>query len=416
MKRTLIICAALLLMTGDAFAQKANVKKLKSKIEYASTPMALDFNNVEPEKVQELKDLIEPALTNPESENDVDLWKYASRMKLYDMNEMMKQRVANNNEFVDATAFFDNQKDIVTYYEKYYELLNTPNEKGKLPLKGEELQKEISLAQQLATNPRNNLYIAATNEYEKDPKKAVEYLDTYYASFDHPLFNGLATDDDKARMQDGYYVYAKALQNSGADAAKVKEILTKAMDSPSFGKNACFDLMEVEKAAGNMDAWKSICEQGIDKYPDEGIFGRLLMQQYIADKQDDKVMALADKLIEKNKTAGVTDEWPYYFKAVTLFNGEKYKEAYDAFLAVGEVNPEFLEAYTNAGTTAWKLAQINATNKTVSKQWYEKAIQNFKKAEAMAPDQPDKWGYSLYACYNNSGQLDKAAQYKKYNK
>jgi len=50
MKRTLIICAALLLMTGDAFAQKANVKKLKSKIEYASTPMALDFNNVEPER------------------------------------------------------------------------------------------------------------------------------------------------------------------------------------------------------------------------------------------------------------------------------------------------------------------------------------------------------------------------------
>ena len=34
----------------------------------------------------------------------------------------------------------------------------------------------------------------------------------------------------------------------------------------------------------------------------------------------------------------------------------------------------------------------------------------------MAPDNPDKWGYFLYAIYNNSGNAAKAKEFQKYSK
>lgn len=417
MNRVLLICAALALTSATATAQKANVKKLKSKIEWATTPVNMDYSNLDAEKVQELRDLIDPALTNPESKDEAILWKYAARMKMHDMNEQLKARAANNNEFTDANAFFQTQYDIVSYLEKYIKLLNTPNEKGKYDMKDEEREKERKLMQTMASNPRNNLFIAATNLVNTDPKKCADYLQLYYDSFENPLFKDVELkDEEKARVVDSYYIYATALKTAGADEAKVKEYLNKAIDSEQFGKNALYDLMDAEKKSGNMAGWSKLCEQAIDKFPQEGVFGRLLLQQYINDKKWDNVISLADKLIARNTENGVQDEWPYYFKAASYFSTDKLKEAYDAFVKCAEVKPEFADALSGAGKTAWKLAQDNATKKDVSKAWYQKAIDMFEKCRAVAPDNSDLWGYSLYACYNNTGNVAKAKEFKKYNK
>lgn len=415
MKRTFLLCAALLLLGDCAVAQKANVNKLKNKIEYSSTPINLDFSNLDAEKVQELRDLIEPALTNPESENMHLLWEYAARMKMHDMSEMLKARAANNNQFEDINAFFDNQYDIVTYCERYQKLITTPNEKGKLPLKEEELTKKHNLMQQLASGPRDNLLVAASNMVNDQPDKSIKFLDLYYASFSDPLFADAAKKEGlDAQLNDSYYIYATALKSSNDDAAKRKEYLSKATASANYGKNALYELMEMAKADGDMATWKTLCDEAMNKYPDEGLFGRALLQQYMNDKEEAKAIELADKLIARNEAQGTNDEWPYYFKAIANFNQEKLDVAYECFTKAAEIKPDFADAFSSAGTTAWKIAQNSAKDKQKSTEWYNKAIQNFEKAREVAPEKPELWGYSLYAVYNNSGNTAKAAEFKKY--
>lgn len=429
MRRFLIICT-LTAIAATASAQMANVKKLRNKIDYATgTIPAQDYSNLKPEQVEEFRALIDPALTNEESMNESDLWEYAARLSMYDMNQLLAQRAANNNEFVDANAFFENQADIVTRWMKYIDLLNTPNAKGKYSKKEEEREKDRLLYQQFAMNSRNNLFIAATNVVNDNPQRAIDYLDLFYSSATHPLFADLdASKNGSANLPNSYYIYATALKSTNGDKATIKEYLGKARTSDMFGKNALFDLMEVEKEDGNMEGWKALCAEAIDQYPDEGVFGRLLIQQYITDKQYAEAISTCDKLIQRNEESGTVDEWPYYFKAAALFTEEKFEEAYDAFAKNVEVKPDMTDALIGAGTTAWKIAQNNSTNKEVSREWYAKAIGHFEAAATVAPDQSDKWGYSLYACCNNSLNLydaksdeykelkAKADEYKQYNK
>lgn len=416
MKRTLFFCAALT-VSAAAFAQKSNVRKLEGMIDYATHPVNMDYSNLEPEKIQQIRTLITEALDNDESKDQPLLWKYASRLKIYDMNEMLKQYTANGNKLVDPKAFFQNQADVVTYLEKYNALINTPNEKGKIKMKAEERQKERTFWQQHAAKARTNLVSAASQSVNDDPAQTIKYLDLYYASANDSLFVGVSEKVmNPVDIADTYYIYATALRGIKADSSRVNEYLEKSLASKSYGKNAAFELMDADKEAGNMDAWKARCEKAINQYPDEGVFGRLLMQQYVNDSEWAKCDALADRLIERNKAANTVDEWPYYFKAVSLFSQEKYEDAYKAFETTATVKPDFVEAYTNAGTTAWKLAQTHATQKDVSKSWYAKAIENFEKARELAPDDSEKWGYSLYACYNNSGQTEKAKEFKQYDK
>lgn len=417
MRRTLLICAGLLLLGDCAMAQKANVNKLKNRIEYASTPVSLDFSNVDSDKVEEFRALITPALTHPESENMHLLWKYALRLKVYDMNAMLKARTANNNEFEDANAFFENQYDIVVYAERYQKLITTPNAKGKMPLREEELQKEHALAQQIGVGPRGNLYVAATNVVNTDPARTIKYLDLYYASFQDPLFaDAPAREGQEEQIIDSYYIYATALKGMNGDSVLRKEYLEKAADSPSFGKNALYELMEMAKSANDMQTWKSICEKAMQKFPEEGIFGRSLLQQYMTDKQEDKAIALADQLIAKNEAAGTPDEWPHYFKAIACFNQDKMEDAYENFTKAAEINTDFADALSSAGTTAWKIAQSAGSDKAKRDAWYANAIDQFEKCRQLAPDKENLWGYSLYAIYNNTGKTEKAKEFKKYDK
>jgi len=414
MNKMLIFCTALMI-SGPAIAQKANVNKLRNKIDYATTPVAPDYSNVKPEDLAEFRTLIEPALTHEESKDNPDLWRYASRMKIHDMNEMLKAYQANGNKLVDAPAFYQNQADIVTYLETYNRLINTPNEKGKIKMKEEERIKERTFWQQHASKARTNLIVAASQNLADHPDKAIAYLDLYYKSASDPLFEGLQPSQlNSMPIEDTYYFYAQALKNSNADAAKIKEYLEKTMESKEYGKYACFELMDMDKKAGNMESWKQRAAIGTERYPEETAFSRMLLQQYINDKDYQKADALADKLIEQSKTSGNVDEYAYYFKAFNLFNQDKFEESYAAFVACEEVKPDFEDAYIGAGMSAWKLAQANS-GKPASKEWYAKAISAYEKTRELIPDDPDKWGFALYACYNNSGNTAKAKEFKKYD-
>ena len=425
MKKIILMCAALAL-TCSAFAQKKNVNKVKNMIEYSSSPINLDLSNLPADKLAEMRELLANADTDPESANMPETYKYKARLLLHDMNQMIQQRTANNNEFVDKKAFFKNQADIVKTYEKYEKVMTTPNEKGKLPLKEEEYKKEHALIQQLVQNPRNNLFIGASNLVYDDPATTVELLDAYYESFDNPLFEGLDLKNKDPYYKEGAYIYATAIKGAKGDEAKMIEYLNKALDSQN-GALACQDLITYYKEKGDKAKETEMYELATKKFPEQLIFVVNLIQNNIIDKNFTKAVELSDQAIANmaNGTIKTVDDhgnaieaarYPYYFRAVALYNLEKYEDAFAAFEKGVEFKQDYLDCIIGAGNTATRIASMNKDKKAVADGWYKKAIKYYEQAKELAPDQSDQWGYPLYASYYNSGNMAKAKQYEKYSK
>ena len=424
MKRLILMCA-LAGFAASAFAQKANVKKVRSKIEFSTTPINFDLSNLEAEKVQEIRELIEPALTDPESKDMVDTWKYACRLKIYDMNQLLAKYQANGNKFEDPTAFFNNQYDVVKTFTRYEELMNTPNEKGKLPYKEEELKKEHTIAQTAAKGARENLLIGASNVVYTDPATALKLLDLYYGTLDHSLYKelDLATSDKNLSL--GYYIYAVALKATNGDEAKYVEYLVKSLDTAQ-GPSACQDLITFYKGKADKENETKYLKYGYEHFPNQIVFAVNLIQEAVSAHKYDEAIEMCDKTIA-NLESGVlpstneqgakidANKWPYYFKAVSLYSSEKLELAFDAFNAALAIDDNF-DNLSGAANCAAQLGMKTADKKDVSKIWYNRAIELYEKCRANYPDKEDVWGYQLYVCYNNTGNAAKAKEFQKYSK
>ena len=425
MKRVLIM-SAVLALSAPLFAQKANVKKVKSMIEYAATPVNKDFSNLAPDKLQEVRDLIMPALTDPESATVPETWKYAIRLKVNEMNTMLKERAANNNEFVDKAAFFLNQADIVCYAETYYKLLNTPNEKGKLPLKDDERKKEEADCLAFSKNARNNLFIGASNLVYDNPETTVKLLDQYYESFDNPLYAELNLKETDPYYNEGSFIYATALKGAKGDEAKMVEYLNKSLDSKN-GALACQELINYYKGKNDTENVNKVYETAFEKFPEQVVFGINIAQNAIQAKEYDKAIQYAEKQIERIESGVIKStndagedieavKYPFYFRAIALYNKEKYKEAYDAFCKAVDFRPDYYDCIVGAGSTATRIASLNKDKKAVANEWYTKAINHYLAAKEMAPEKSNDWGYPLYASYYNTGKMEDAKKYQKFAK
>lgn len=240
MKKTILICAAMAL-TASSFAQKSNLRKIEN-ITYGVQNM----NTLPAEKWVEIKELVNEARNNPETAEDHRTWDWIGRSALYDRQIMLQEYQANGNKFKDLKAFFSNEEAIVSAFEKYYKLIQTPNEKGKLPLKEKDLEVQKQWATANASACRTNLFVGATQFVYDDPQTAVKLLEAYLKTFDSPLFEGQDLKNTDKNYKEAPYVYATALKGINGDKAKIEELLKQSLTS-SNGPIACQDLITLYK-------------------------------------------------------------------------------------------------------------------------------------------------------------------------
>ncbi len=432
MKKTLL-ALMLLAITTTASAQKANVKKVQRMLDYSTTPIQIDLSNLEPEKREEMKTLIEAAIVNPETENDFKAWEYAGRLKVYEKYVIMQPYVANGNNFVDKEhmkRFFNNEAEIVATYNNYFKLISTPNEKGKLPLKDEEFQKQKILAQQITLPSRANLYVGATQFVYDDPDFAVKLLDLYYKSFDEPLFADQDLKNTDTNYKESSYVYATALKGTGGDQATYLKLLNESLDTKN-GPIACQDLITYYKEKNDATNEIKYLKYAFEHYPSILVFGVQYAEKVLQGSENPnkypETIAICDVLIQRlndgtiknvddngNPLDDSNNYLIYYYKALSYFNTGKYLEAYETFVAGNDACPGHVELVCGAGQSAAKYANDNFENKSVCNPMFEKAIKHFSEAEVAWPDRSDLWGYSLYVCYNNIDNEVMKQKYKKY--
>ncbi len=418
MKKFIFVCAAFALC-ASASAQKGNLKKIEN-LTYGVTQL----NTLEPEKWAEINQLVNEAKDNPETAENCKTWEWILKCKANDRFKMLKEYQANNNQFSDMKAFFLNEKAIVDAAEKYHKLIHTPDAKGKLPFKDKDLEVQKLWLKENAAASRGNLYVGATQYVYNEPQVAVDLLETYYASFDSPIFEGDDLKNTDKNYKESAFVYATALKGINADPAKIEEWDIKSLETQN-GALACQELITAYKKKGDAANEQKYLQYGFENFKQTNIFGINLAQNAINNHEYDKTLQICDELIKRQEDGSTptVDEsgkqyenvwYPYYFKAVSLFNTEKYDQAYEAFVIGDEKCPGHIELVMGAGTSAAKFGNNHFADKAVCKPWFEKALKYFNKAEENWPEASDQWGYQTYVCYNNLDNQVMKEKYKKY--
>ena len=391
-----------------SFAQKATLSKAKTALQEAT----VDTKNPNYEGLQNVWEMLQSCMQDPVTGKMGETYSTAGRVQAFFMSRMLAQRSASGE--MDMDKFFDNQIQIVDLYSKAYKWDNTPNEKGKYAIKDEaERKKNGQLYQQIAVGPRSNLFIAASNYVMSDPDKCIKYLDIYENSYNDPLFEGALDPATDTTLIDAAYFRATALKakaKTAADTTALIPLLEKGTKSRTYAVMACNDLMEIYKNRGQMDKWAEVCDNGMATDPTQKFFPKVKLEYLVNEKKYDEAMALCQVLKERFPE----DEYAFYTEGVINFTNEKYPEAIKAFKVAAEVKPDYAEAWSSAGTATWKIAMDNRSKVDVCTNYINEAIGYFKKAQELAPEKPNLWGYFLYQAYTSLKKPAEAAKYKAY--
>ena len=380
----------MLLVAGFAFAQEKAVKEAK-KIANAVNP---DFAQAE--------ELINGALTNPETKDMAETWNVAGFIQKRRSEKEMES--AYLRKPYDTLQVYKSALDMCKYYLKCDELAQIPNEKGKIKNK---YRKNNAMA---IKGERGNLINGGIQFFNEDKnKEALEYFGMYVSLPSQPMF---AEDEelkaDTLLPQIAYYASLAAMKLE--DYASVLKYAPAAKDDKEVGKFAMEFVSTALKAQGDTAQWISSLQEGVQKYPEHPFFFGNLIDYYSSNKKFDDAMAFADEMIAKDPA----NPFNVYVKGYLYHNMEDYDKALEYYKKTIELDPSYAEAYSNIGLIYCLKAQDFSGKATSDvndpkyqedmatlKKFYEEAKPYYEKARELKPDQKDLWLNGLYRVYYN---------------
>ena len=388
--KKVVLSVVMLLVTGFAFAQEKAVKEAK-KIAGAVNP---DFAQAE--------QLINGALTNPETKDQAETWNVAGFIQKRRSEKEMES--AYLRKPYDTLQVYKSALDMCKYYLKCDELAQIPNEKGKIKNK----YRKTNAA--TIKGERGNLINGGIQFFNEDKnKEALEYFGMYVSLPSQPMF---AEDEelkaDTLLPQIAYYASLAAMKME--DYASVLKYAPVAQDDKEVGKYAMEFVSTALKAEGDTAKWIVSLQEGVQKYPEHPFFFGNLIDYYSNSKKFDEAMAFADEMIAKDPA----NPFNTYVKGYLYHNMEDYDKALEFYKKTIELSPDYAEAYSNIGLIYCLKAQDYSAKATSDvndpkyaedmaklKTFYEEAKPYYEKARQLKPDQKDLWMNGLYRVYYN---------------
>ena len=388
--KKVVLSVVMLLVTGFAFAQEKAVKEAK-KIAGAVNP---DFAQAE--------QLINGALTNPETKDQAETWNVAGFIQKRRSEKEMES--AYLRKPYDTLQVYKSALDMCKYYLKCDELAQIPNEKGKIKNK----YRKTNAA--TIKGERGNLINGGIQFFnENKNKEALEYFGMYVSLPSQPMF---AEDEelkaDTLLPQIAYYASLAAMKME--DYPSVLKYAPLAQDDKEVGKYAMEFVSTALKAEGDTAKWIVSLQEGVKKYPEHPFFFGNLIDYYSNSKKFDEAMAFADEMIAKDPA----NPFNTYVKGYLYHNMEDYDKALEFYKKTIELSPDYAEAYSNIGLIYCLKAQDYSAKATSDvndpkyaedmaklKTFYEEAKPYYEKARQLKPDQRELWLNGLYRVYYN---------------
>ena len=383
MKRVLF-SMVLLMAVSFAFAQEKNVKEAKS----IAGEVKPDFAKAE--------QLINEALTNPETKDNAATWDVAGYIQKR-INEKEMENAYLRKPY-DTLKVYNSVLNMYNYYVKCDELAQIPNEKGKIKNKYRSANSKTILAE------RPNLINGGIQYFNLNKNEdALKYFAAYVDAATLPMM-----EKDTILPQVAYYATLAADRVGDKDA--VMKYAQYALKDKENGQFAMQLLTDAYKAKGDTAKWVEKLQEGIVKFPENQYFFANLVDYYSSSNQNDKAMQFADDMLAKDPN----NKLYLYVKAYLYHNMKDYEKAIEFYKKTLDIDPAYAEACSNLGLVYLLQAQeyadkapadINdpnyATAQAEIKKFYEAAKPYYEKARELKPDQKDLWLQGLYRVYYN---------------
>ena len=389
MKRVLF-SMVLLMAVSFAFAQEKNVKEAKS----IAGEVKPDFAKAE--------QLINEALTNPETKDNAATWDVAGYIQKR-INEKEMENAYLRKPY-DTLKVYNSVLNMYNYYVKCDELAQIPNEKGKIKNKYRSANSKTILAE------RPNLINGGIQYFNLNKNEdALKYFAAYVDAATLPMMEKEnLLEKDTIMPQVAYYATLAADRVADKDA--VMKYAQYALKDKENGQFAMQLLTDAYKAKGDTAKWVEKLQEGIVKFPENQYFFANLVDYYSSSNQNDKAMQFADDMLAKDPN----NKLYLYVKAYLYHNMKDYEKAIEFYKKTLDIDPAYAEACSNLGLVYLLQAQeyadkapadINdpnyATAQAEIKKFYEAAKPYYEKARELKPDQKDLWLQGLYRVYYN---------------
>ena len=389
MKRVLF-SMVLLMAVSFAFAQEKNVKEAKS----IAGEVKPDFAKAE--------QLINEALTNPETKDNAATWDVAGYIQKR-INEKEMENAYLRKPY-DTLKVYNSVLNMYNYYVKCDELAQIPNEKGKIKNKYRSANSKTILAE------RPNLINGGIQYFNLNKNEdALKYFAAYVDAATLPMMEKEnLLEKDTILPQVAYYATLAADRVGDKDA--VMKYAQYALKDKENGQFAMQLLTDAYKAKGDTAKWVEKLQEGIVKFPENQYFFANLVDYYSSSNQNDKAMQFADDMLAKDPN----NKFYLYVKAYLYHNMKDYEKAIEFYKKTLDIDPAYAEACSNLGLVYLLQAQeyadkapadINdpnyATAQAEIKKFYEAAKPYYEKARELKPDQKDLWLQGLYRVYYN---------------
>ena len=389
MKRVLF-SMVLLMAVSFAFAQEKNVKEAKS----IAGEVKPDFAKAE--------QLINEALTNPETKDNAATWDVAGYIQKR-INEKEMENAYLRKPY-DTLKVYNSVLNMYNYYVKCDELAQIPNEKGKIKNKYRSANSKTILAE------RPNLINGGIQYFNLNKNEdALKYFAAYVDAATLPMMEKEnLLEKDTILPQVAYYATLAADRVGDKDA--VMKYAQNALKDKENGQFAMQLLTDAYKAKGDTAKWVEKLQEGIVKFPENQYFFANLVDYYSSSNQNDKAMQFADDMLAKDPN----NKLYLYVKAYLYHNMKDYEKAIEFYKKTLDIDPAYAEACSNLGLVYLLQAQeyadkapadINdpnyATAQAEIKKFYEAAKPYYEKARELKPDQKDLWLQGLYRVYYN---------------
>lgn len=389
MKRVLF-SMVLLMAVSFAFAQEKNVKEAKS----IAGEVKPDFAKAE--------QLINEALTNPETKDNAATWDVAGYIQKR-INEKEMENAYLRKPY-DTLKVYNSVLNMYNYYVKCDELAQIPNEKGKIKNKYRSANSKTILAE------RPNLINGGIQYFNLNKnEEALKYFAAYVDAATLPMMEKEnLLEKDTILPQVAYYATLAADRVGDKDA--VMKYAQYALKDKENGQFAMQLLTDAYKAKGDTAKWVEKLQEGIVKFPENQYFFANLVDYYSSSNQNDKAMQFADDMLAKDPN----NKLYLYVKAYLYHNMKDYEKAIEFYKKTLDIDPAYAEACSNLGLVYLLQAQeyadkapadINdpnyATAQAEIKKFYEAAKPYYEKARELKPDQKDLWLQGLYRVYYN---------------
>ena len=395
MKHIVLSCT-FLLVTGLAFGQKANIKKVNKEIasENPNFNVALTA--------------IEAAMQDPTTKNNPETYNIAARLHLKAYEQESRKQHMSPKQAYDTVRLYNSVLEMFKYYQLCDDAALKPDEKGKMRKNKwrepnrEELRKY-----------HDHLFYGGASFYmqeRKDYPQAIHFLSKYLEVTEMPMLQGLNLLSDSTIATVSFYITYSAHQ--AKDYPKVIKYGQNALQGTNqkdidFAQDMLIHAYRETKDTVN---WILMLEENIKRNPSSESSIVQLINYYNEKGQQEKAFEFADKLI----VGDPQNAYGYFIKGVLFQNMERYSEAIEQYKKALEINTEKAEYRSNLGACYIGIAQeIDATAKYGDPNYREEqrrvsqnylwAKEEFEKAKELAPEKEDLWVAPLYRIYYRLG-------------